>query len=139
MHSAFYSAGLLLVQAVKVRQQAAAIKIKSFFIFLFFNLFLTLMNYGRKNSLFSIPELFKNLKFAQTNRDAKFCVSILASLFFTSLFHWIRYHNVVAVLAAIGAFLLIDEVKDVREIVLHGGDAARVLAAYDVLHAVRHL
>ena len=55
------------------------------------------------------------------------------------LFHWIRHHDIVAVLAAVGAFLLIHEVENVREIVLHGGDAARVLAADDVLHAVRNL
>ncbi len=54
------------------------------------------------------------------------------------LFHWVGHHDVVAVLATVGAFLLIHKMEDVREIVLHGGDAARVLAADDVLHSVRH-
>ena len=56
----------------------------------------------------------------------------------TSLFHRVRHHDIVAVLTAVGAFLLVNEVEYMREVVLHGGDAARVFATDDVFHAVGH-
>jgi len=55
------------------------------------------------------------------------------------LFVRIRNHNIVAILAAVGAFFFVHEMEDVREIVLHRGDAARVLATDDIFHSVRYL
>ena len=50
----------------------------------------------------------------------------------------IRNHDIVAVFAAVGAFFLVYEMEDVREVVLHGGDATRILATDDILHSVRY-
>ena len=74
---------------------------------------------------------------SQINADI-FCANLRNLRENKVLLHRVRHHDVVAIFATIGALLLVHEMENVREIVLHGSDAARVLAADDILHSVRH-
>ena len=56
-----------------------------------------------------------------------------------SLLVGVRNNDVVAIFTAIRALFLVHEMEDVVEIVLHGGDAARIFAFDDVGHLLGHL